>query len=38
MTDYLDDNLFEDQTLYKLYCNRIDLYEGIYLSKSKKSK
>ena len=29
MTDYLDENLFEDYILEKLYYDRIDISKGI---------
>ena len=29
MTDYLDENLFEDQILQMLYYNRIDISDEI---------
>ena len=38
MTDYLDENLFEDQILKMLYYNRIDVREGTDLTKSNKSR
>ena len=36
MTDYLDENLFEDQILKMLYYDRIDISEGIDPAKSDK--
>ena len=38
MTDYLDENLFEDQILKMLYYNRIDVREGTDPTKSNKSR
>ena len=38
MTDYLDNNLFEDWILSILYYDRIDISEGTDPSKSNRSK
>ena len=38
MTDYLDENLFEDQISQMLYYDRIDISEGIDPTKSNKSR
>ena len=38
ITDYLDENLFEDYILQILYYNRIDKNEGIDLVKSTTAK
>ena len=38
MTDYLDDNLFEDWILYMLEYNRIEITEGTDPTKSNRSK
>ena len=38
MTDYLDDNLFEDWILYMLEYNRIEITEGTNPTKSNRSK
>ena len=38
MADYLDENLFEDQILQMLHCDRTDISEGIDLAKSNNSK
>ena len=38
MTDYLDENLFEDSISQMLYCDRIDINKGIDHAKSNNSK
>ena len=38
MTDYLDENLFEDQMLWMLYYDRIDISEGNYPTRINKSR
>ena len=38
MTDYLDENIFEDQILKMLHYNRIDINAETDLAKSSKSK
>ena len=38
MTNYLDDNLFEDWILYMLEYNRIEITEGTDPTKSNRSK
>ena len=38
ITDYLDENLFEDQILYMLYYDIIDISKRIDLAKSNDSK
>ena len=38
MTDYLDENLFEDQILKMLYYDRIEVSEGTDPTKSNKSR
>ena len=38
MTDYLDENLFEDQILKMLYYDRTEVSEGTDPTKSNKSR
>ena len=38
MTDYLDNNLSEDEILQMLYYDRIDISKGINLAKSNNNK